>query len=121
MKILKYPDSAMQSAIKAVRENRFKIREASRHYGVPHSTLINKLKGRVPEKRKMGRDTYLTERKENLLVQYLIANAKKGIPLKKLTLMETVKNIIDEDGRKTPFKNNRPGRKWIDLFVKRHP
>lgn len=111
----------MQSAIAAVREGRFKIREAGRHFGVPHSTLINKVKGRVPEVRKMGRDTYFTSHEENLLVKYIIASAKKGIPIKIKTLLETVKKILDDDKRVTPFKNNRPGKKWVTLFCNRHP
>lgn len=77
---MKYPDSNMQAAIVAVKEKRFKIREAARHFGVPHSTLISKLKGRVPLERKMGRSTYFTT-DEEVLVKYIIANAKKGIPV----------------------------------------
>ncbi|CAF4830706.1 unnamed protein product [Pieris macdunnoughi] len=111
----------MQAAIAAVREGRFKVREAGRHFGVPHSTLIDKVKGRVPEVRKMGRDTYFTEYEEKLLVKYIIASAKKGIPVKRNTLLETVKKILDDDKRVTPFKNNRPGKKWVTLFFKRHP
>lgn len=40
-------------------------------------TVINKLKGRIPGVRKMGRDTYFIENEENVLVKYIIASAKK--------------------------------------------
>lgn len=120
-KILKYPDSLMQAAVVAVNENRFKIREAARHFGVPHSTLISKLKGRVPLQRKMGRSTYFSTNEENLLVKYIIANAKKGIPINRQTLVATAKKILDDDKRVTPFKNNMPGKKWVALFYDRHP
>ena len=29
--------------------------------------------------------------------------------------------ILDTDGRPNPFEENLPGRKWWDLFKKRHP
>lgn len=111
----------MQAAVVAVNENRFKIREAARHFGVPHSTLISKLKGRVPLQRKMGRSTYFSTNEENLLVKYIIANAKKGIPINRQTLVATAKKILDDDKRVTPFKNNMPGKKWVALFYDRHP
>lgn len=111
----------MQAAIMAVKENRFKIREAARHFGVPHSTLISKLKGRVPLQRKMGRSTYFTTNEDDLLVKYIIANAKKGIPINRRALLETVKKKLDDDKRVTPFKNNTPGKKWVALFYDRHP
>ncbi|RVE50176.1 hypothetical protein evm_005199 [Chilo suppressalis] len=119
--ILKYADTAMQSAMLAVRERRFKLREAARHFGVPHSTLVNKLKGRVPAFRKMGPDTYFTKTEENRLKSDIIANLKKGIPLKHQKFMDTLKKILDDDQRITPFKDNRPGKKWMHLFLKRHP
>jgi hypothetical protein len=36
-------------------------------------------------------------------------------------LLTTVKKIFDNDGRKTPFKDNRPGKDWYRGFIKRHP
>lgn len=33
----------------------------------------------------------------------------------------TVKKILDKDGRPNPFEDNKPGRKWWELFKKRHP
>ncbi|KAJ4425401.1 hypothetical protein ANN_28016 [Periplaneta americana] len=64
-KILKYPEGTMVKAIMAVREGEG-ITKATRLYGVPHSTLINKIKGKVPEEKKMGPSSILTEAEENL-------------------------------------------------------
>eukprot|EP00057_Strongylocentrotus_purpuratus_P006778 XP_011661252.1 PREDICTED: uncharacterized protein LOC105436902 [Strongylocentrotus purpuratus] len=33
----------------------------------------------------------------------------------------TVKKILDDDGRPTPFKDNLPGKKWMKEFQHRHP
>ena len=45
----RYSQTAMTSAIHAVRANKMKKSEASRHFGVPLSTLLDKLSGRSPE------------------------------------------------------------------------
>ena len=44
-----YSQSAMTSAISAVRSNKMKKSEAARTFGVPLSTLLDKLTGRSPE------------------------------------------------------------------------
>ena len=36
-------------------------------------------------------------------------------------LLTTIKRILDDDGRKTPFKENRSGKGWVRTFLKRHP
>lgn len=58
---------------------------------------------------------------ENLLVSWLKAMAKKGIPIEPRQLTDAVQEVIKRDGRPSPFTEGRPGRKWLDLFFKRHP
>ena len=36
-------------------------------------------------------------------------------------IIETVKAILDKDGRNNPFVDNRPGRDWWHGFLRRHP
>lgn len=47
--------------------------------------------------------------------------AKKGIPVEPRQLIDAVQEVIKRDGRPSPFTEGRPGRKWLDLFFKRHP
>lgn len=117
----KYSENDLSQAITDVRNGTMSIRQAERNYNVPHSTLINKLKGKTPEKRKMGPPTILTEEEEEILVRWIFASANKGFPLNKGLLCETVKDIIDSDGRPNPFKDGLPGYKWFNAFLKRHP
>lgn len=69
----------------------------------------------------MGPPTVLTDAEEQLLVNRVIANAKKGIPLKRSTLIQTVQEVIEGDGRDIPFTNGTPGRTWLKIFMSRHP
>lgn len=110
----------MLAAVQAVNEG-LSLRKASRDFNVPLSTLSNKVKGKVPMTRKMGPQTILSKEEESLLVSWIHAYAKKGFPVKRQTLIETVGDVVKEDGRETPFTDGTPGRKWFSAFMKRHP
>lgn len=47
--------------------------------------------------------------------------ARIGYGRTRKELAHVVKSILDEDGRPTPFKNNLPGKDWLNGFFGRHP
>lgn len=59
----------------------------------------------------MGPPPTLNLNYEGLLVYYIIAVAKRGFPIVKYDLVNIPNN----------FKNGRPGKKWMQLFLKHHP
>lgn len=65
---------------------------------------------------KIGRKTVLTDAEELCIVEW--ARNRAGISYKRTRqeIASRVKKIIDEDGRRTPLKNNMPGRAWLDSF-----
>lgn len=69
----------------------------------------------------MGPATFLTPQEEHLICKWIMAMAKKGFPVNKENLVQTVQDIITKDNRRTVFKDNAPGRKWFECFLKRHP
>lgn len=111
----------MALAKQAIRGGQCKYRQAAREFAVPFSPLQAKVTRKRPEGRRMGPKTILTSEEEDLLVYFIVAKTKKVFPLQKRKLLETVQNIITEDGRETPFKNNKPGNSWLSGFFKRHP
>lgn len=118
----KYPEESLTKALKEIRENGLGIREASRTYGVPRGTIQDRLHGRIKEgPRKMGPNTIFNKEEENELEKWLINLAKCGFPQKKNDLLTTVQKITTDEKRKTPFRENRPGEKWYQGFLKRHP
>jgi hypothetical protein len=114
-----YAADNMKKAVEAC-FNGMPIREAVRTFGVKRSTLQDKVHNRVPVTATSGPDPILTCAEEDLLVDYIIACANIGYPLDKNDLKDTVKIILDKDGRPNMFKNNRPGDAWFDLFRKRN-
>lgn len=121
-KKFRYEETALQNALQAVRSKQLSIRKASAQYGVPRSTLQDKITGKtVDAYRKMGPDTILNTREEQELVQWMIDLNKCGFPRKPDDLLNTVHKIIRDNERKNPFNQNRPGKTWYSLFMKRHP
>lgn len=115
-----YSEKTMQMAIDAVNkgESPFSV---SKRFEVPRSTLENKVKGKTPLGRKMGPSPVFSEKGEEMLVNWVKAMAVRGFPVWKEDLLKTVGQITKELNIPNTFSNGIPGRKWLYLFLKRHP
>lgn len=121
-KLFQYDPSRMSDAIEAARKGMAKSK-AARMYGVPRTTLVQKLKGRgkPPQKQKVGPVGVFSEDEEAELEKWLYRMAETGFPVTMDQLLDNVRDLITNLNRKTPFKEDRPGRKWLLLFKRRHP
>jgi len=61
----------------------------------------------------------LTEEKR--IVQWAVGMSRICYGRTRQELASTVKKILDADGRPNPFKDNRPGKRWLKGFFKRNP
>ena len=55
------------------------------------------------------------------LAEWLIQLCRRGIPVAKTNLLDSVQCIMKSDGRVNPFPGGRPGRGWSDAFLRRNP
>lgn len=115
-----YTPFQMGQAIEAVRKGE-KISTAAKRYGVHRITLYDKISGKTPIVCSMGPATYLTASEESILEKWLLDMTDRHIPIDKDELLDSVQRIIIDTQRKTPFTDARPGNKWYNLFLKRHP
>ncbi|KOB51941.1 Uncharacterized protein OBRU01_26840 [Operophtera brumata] len=115
-----YTPEQMGKAMEAVRRGE-KVAVAALQYGVPRITLYNKVTGRTQIGCTMGPNTVLTTLEEQILVKWLLALCEKHFPITKDVLLDSVQKIMADQGRENPFTNNRPGKKWFQSFLKRHP
>ena len=121
-KRLQYRPEAMAMAIQMVKSGQMSKKLAAKSYGVPKTTLLDKLAGRVPEEpTRVGRKTVLTPAEELTLVGFINIMSEIGYPLTKNELLNEVQYVLNIDGRDTPFLNNRPGKDWFAGFLRRHP
>ena len=53
-----YSNSNVDKAIKEIKAGKLSANQASKKYGIPKSTLGNKLRGKCRQRKPMGRDPY---------------------------------------------------------------
>jgi hypothetical protein len=95
----KYTQAIFEEAFQAVKDKTMSLREAAQHYGVPKTTLIDRLANRYSDK--LGHPTELSKEEEAILVERLIILGEWGFPLSSHDLTHLVKNYLDSLGRTT--------------------
>jgi len=114
----KYSQDDVTNAVDAVKKS-MSLRVASKTFGVPYCTIYVKFKNIVPLMARKGPQTYLRTEEENNLVEWIFYLSERGFPVNKNQLLDSVRDIIVELKRETPFVNNRPGRHWYEAFLRR--
>ncbi|CAG4957072.1 unnamed protein product [Parnassius apollo] len=111
----------LEEALTRITNNDLSINKASKIYDIPKSTLSNKLNNKVPWQRKMGPLTQLTFDEENKLADWILTKAKLGFPMHPEEVYDTVEIFLKQNERENKFTKGRPGKKWLTLFLRRHP
>jgi transposase-like protein len=115
----KYSPEALVKAIKAVENKRMAIRESAKHYGVPFTTLRDRIAQKSSSD--VGRPTELSKEEEQTIVERVILMGWWGFPLNRCEISHLIKSYLNGLGRVTRFVNNLPGPDFMKGFMKRHP
>ncbi|XP_037033041.1 uncharacterized protein LOC119072027 [Bradysia coprophila] len=115
-----YSQQQLFSAIQAVRNGASQFASAKK-FGIPRSTLFNKITGKTLLGKKPGPATVLLPEEEQTIENWVFGLAVRGFPVTKRQLLRSIQFYLNINKRKTIFKNNIPGRKWYDSFRERHP
>ena len=67
---------------------------AAKAFGVPRTTLRDKLAGRSPDERQMGPNSVLTKAEKTALVTFCIKLLNCGFPINCDNLFNTVQKIV---------------------------
>ena len=59
----------MDKAIKEIKDGNLSANKASKKYGIPRSTLGDKLRGKYREGKSIGRDPFLSQDEEKAIVK----------------------------------------------------
>lgn len=108
----------MKAAIAVVQAKTMSIQKAAKTFNVSSSALFRRTNGRY---KFSGPTTVLTAAEEKQIANWVIDVSKRGFSLTRTELKECVQMYLNKAGRTTIFKENRPGRKWMDAFLKRQP
>jgi len=120
-KRFQYTLNDLVNAVEAIVSKEKSLNQVHQETGIPKATLSTKVNNKVPLERKMGPLSVLSVDKENQIVNWILSNAKFGFPVHPEQLKDSVQSVLKESPKQNPFINNRPGIKWFNLFLKRHP
>lgn len=115
-----YDASLVDVVAESVKSGSLSLCQASKTYNIPKTTLHDRVNKKYFTS-KIGKRTVLTDEEESRLEQWALHMSRIGFGRTRRELVQVVKQILDADGRKTPFVDNKPGRKWINNFFARHP
>ena len=117
-KLRQWSDESMLGAIRAVREGEFGVNRAALEYGVPRTTLKDRLSGRVTHGSQSGAKPYLSREEEKELFDFLITCSNLGYGKTRKEVMLLVEGIMKKKGRSLdkPISNG-----WWLRFLERWP
>ncbi|CAG5025126.1 unnamed protein product [Parnassius apollo] len=116
-----YSQKDLETAVEKVRKKELTNYAASKLYGIPASTLSDRVNGKTGLKsRTLGRSPAIPLDMETKLASGLRTMEKWGWGLSKSEVIDIVSEFIKRNKIKTPFINDIPGNDWFLSFRKRH-
>jgi lambda repressor-like predicted transcriptional regulator len=110
-----WTEESMQQALFAVR-NGLSSTKASKEYGIPHSTLRNRLSGAVPKKQDNIDRQALSDVQESHLAQWARIQEALGQPPTHFQLRRAAEMMLQAGGVQRSL-----GKNWITHFRRRNP
>ncbi|XP_034034566.1 tigger transposable element-derived protein 6-like [Thalassophryne amazonica] len=113
----KWTEEAMERALIEVKSGRCTVRQAAKDFGVPKSSLGDRVSGRVRPGSRSGPAQLITSADEELLVEFSLYMSKHGFPLTKQQLVSFASSIYKRQHRRVAF--SKLGQTWWLNFRKR--
>ena len=111
-----WDDEHMEQAVSACVNEGMTVRQAACHFGVPKSTLGDRISGRVVLGARSGPKPYLTTEEEDELMQFLLKCASIGYAKSCKDVLALVHRHLEKKGIVAPVTNG-----WWEKFCNRHP
>lgn len=113
----------LNQAIDQLKSGRMSLRQASRSYGIPKTTLQKRSKSNIISNPNMGRKTIFTAEQENDLVDHIITLSKLFHGISVIELRRMVYEYADANTVSHNFdaSTKLAGMDWFYEFRKRHP
>ena len=107
----------MQRAVDACTHDGMTVREAALKFGVPKSTLGDRISGRVVSGARSGPKSYLNVEEEEELVRFILRCAVIGYPKSRQDILALVTRMLEKKG----FSGCSVTSGWWQSFCRRHP
>ena len=111
-----YSSVNMEKAYEAVAAGKMCVQKAAEEYGVPKSTLHDRVSGKVALNARSGRKKLLTDKEEAGLIEFLVGCASIGYAKSRSDVLAIPQQIA-----RTRDPHVEVTKGWWDSFRKRHP
>uniref|UniRef100_A0A2C9LU19 HTH CENPB-type domain-containing protein n=1 Tax=Biomphalaria glabrata TaxID=6526 RepID=A0A2C9LU19_BIOGL len=101
-----------------MQEKRMSLRQASKNFNIPATTLHSKFCGKHPV---VSRRKFLTDDEEEKLKKWLIDLSSHGFGKTNSEVRETAKAIKNARDPTAESNHKTPTKQWLYAFYKRHP
>lgn len=105
-------EANIRRALDAIEKNGVPFHKAAEQYHVPVGTLHRRF-----QSGNKNLPTVLTDKEEKQLVEWILEISRRGFPITKEELKDSVQSYLNHIGRNTCFTQNRPGRDWMNRFI----
>ena len=116
-----YMKYSKENAVKSVKDGIYSRQKASQVFGVPKTTIIDHVSGRIELTSKPGRKPVIPLEIENAVPQKVVEAANMGFGITKKQLKLKISRLCKAQRISTPFKRGIPGDDWWRGFKNRHP
>ena len=107
MKYRQYSPSKVASAVSVVQSGAMSKRKAALTFGIPRSTLLDKLSGKAPVGTNLGKPCVLNAAEESVLVDYVKLMASIGYPLNPFPNKPWFLRVCSTSPLKTPWEKEK--------------
>ena len=115
-----YQEGRILLAIQALKKDQIlSIRAAARSYGIPHTTLVDRLHGCPTRKDSQSKNQKLTPIEESVLIQWIISMDERGQSPRVGIVRETANLLLSN--REASINPPTVGKCWVKRFIDRHP
>jgi 4-hydroxybenzoate polyprenyltransferase len=111
----RYAENDMQQAMQAV-ANGQSIKSAAAQWGIPRTTLLDRLHGAESRKDAFACHQRLSPVQENQLTQWVLTQESLGLPPTHAQIREFAQRILATKGDHRPV-----GKHWMQAFLRRNP
>ena len=104
--------------MRAVYDGEMGVNQASREYGIPTTTLRDRISERVTHGTPMGARSYLNQHEDETLEDFLLTASSIGFGKTRAHVMMYAEMVAKE---KNLLRKHHITGRWFDGFCKRHP
>lgn len=114
---------SLNAAVSAVVNKGKSVNFASKHFGIPRTTLRDRLKTGNTVRSQMGRKTIFSQEQEQSIANHVLLMAKMFYGITPIELRRVAYEFAEINNIKHPFNTDTrlAGRDWYEGFLRRFP